>query len=148
MELEKQLKRYFGYSTFRPLQKEIVSSILEGRDTFALLPTGAGKSICFQLPALLLPGITIVVSPLIALMQDQVENLIKKGISATLISSTLSTDEAEGRLELIKLHKYKVIYVAPERLVNKKFLRVCKSIDISLVVVDEAHCIDMWGLTN
>lgn len=145
MKLENQLKRYFGYSTFRPLQKEIVASILEGRDTFALLPTGAGKSICFQLPALLLPGITIVVSPLIALMQDQVENLIKKSVSATYISSTLSSDEAESRLELIKLHKYKVIYVAPERLANRKFLRVCKSIDISLVVVDEAHCIDMWG---
>lgn len=145
MELEKKLYRYFGYYTFRSQQKEIVSAILAGKDVFALLPTGAGKSICFQLPAVLLPGLTIVVSPLIALMQDQVDNLLKKGILATYISSTLSHTEVASRIDLLRLEKYKLLYVSPERLKQKKFIELCQKLPIKLMVVDEAHCISAWG---
>jgi ATP-dependent DNA helicase RecQ len=145
MELETALFRYFRYKSFRPLQKDIIESILKGNDTVALLPTGAGKSICFQLPALMFPGITIVVTPLIALMQDQVDNLIKKGVPATYISSTLSRTEVSERIELLKLQKYKLLYVAPERLKHKRFIRLCKKLSIQLVVVDEAHCMIEWG---
>ncbi len=143
--LEHYLHKYFKHTQFRPLQREIITRILEKKDTFAILPTGGGKSICYQLPALLLPRITLVISPLIALMQDQVDNLLKNQISATYISSTLSQSEVDARFTLLLLNKYKILYVAPERLQEKRFLAVCKKVQPSLVVIDEAHCISQWG---
>ncbi len=145
MELEAALYKYFTYRSFRPLQKEIIETILSGQDTVALLPTGAGKSICFQLPALLMPGLTIVISPLIALMQDQVDSLLRRNIPATYISSTLSHTEVVQRIELLQLQKYKLLYIAPERLQHKKFLILCKQLQVSCIIIDEAHCISEWG---
>lgn len=145
MNLEAALYKYFKYSSFRSIQKQIIEHILEQPETIALLPTGAGKSICFQLPALLLPGMTVVISPLIALMQDQVDSLISKGISATYISSSLSKTEVTARINLLQLHKYKLLYISPERLQHKKFARLLKKLPLTLLVIDEAHCISEWG---
>lgn len=139
------LLKYFGYPQFRPGQLEIVSSIVSGQDTVAILPTGGGKSICFQIPGIILPGLTLVLSPLISLMKDQVDTLVRKGIPATYINSSLEKSEQESRLQGILESKYKFVYIAPERLQTKQFAQVCQQVEISLIAVDEAHCISMWG---
>ena len=142
---EEALKDLFGYDTFRPGQKPIIDSILSGRDTFAVMPTGAGKSLCYQIPAMLLQGITIVVSPLISLMQDQVKALNDAGVSAAFINSALSESAFFETVSRAKQGMYKLIYVAPERLVTEGFLNLAKEAPISMITVDEAHCISQWG---
>lgn len=139
------LKNYFGYSSFREGQEKIVTAILDGRDVLAVMPTGAGKSICYQVPALMLPGITIVISPLISLMQDQVKSLNAAGIRAAYINSSLSETQITKALEYAAQGVYKIIYVAPERLETREFRRFAERVDISMVTVDEAHCISQWG---
>ncbi|HEY8965571.1 MAG TPA: RecQ family ATP-dependent DNA helicase, partial [Candidatus Methylacidiphilales bacterium] len=139
------LKEVFGYDTFRPLQEEIVGEILAGRDALALLPTGGGKSLCFQLPALLLPGLTVVVSPLIALMKDQVDSLVASGVAATYINSTLESNEARERFRALHKGEIKLLYVAPERLVLPGMMENLSEWNVSLLAVDEAHCISEWG---
>lgn len=143
--LESKLYKYFGFSRFRPLQKNIVQAIIDGRDTLAILPTGAGKSLCFQLPAVLLPGTTIVISPLISLMKDQVEHCLAKQIPAGFLSSTQSKQTQHETLELFRLHQLKLLYVSPERLRSVRFQMACQRVEINLIVIDEAHCISNWG---
>lgn len=139
------LKNYFGYSSFREGQEKIVTAILDGKDVLAVMPTGAGKSICYQVPALMLPGITIVISPLISLMQDQVKSLNAAGIRAAYINSSLSETQITKALEYAAQGVYKIIYVAPERLETREFRQFAERVDISMVTVDEAHCISQWG---
>ena len=139
------LKRYFGYDSFRPGQEEIVSALLAGRDALAIMPTGAGKSLCYQLPALLLPGLTLVISPLISLMQDQVKGLNAAGIHAAFINSSLTETQIARALDLAAEGSYKLVYVAPERLESPVFRSFAAGADISMVTVDEAHCISQWG---
>ncbi|WP_252249900.1 DNA helicase RecQ [Clostridium sp. ZBS13] len=139
------LKKYYGYSTLRRGQYEIISSILNGRDTFCLMPTGAGKSICYQIPALIFNGITLVISPLISLMKDQVDNLVESGIKAAYINSTQSIDEIKNILLEASINEYKIIYIAPERLESNIFRNMIKDLDISQITIDEAHCVSQWG---
>ncbi len=145
MDLTGALKRHFGYSAFRPLQEEIVGDALAGRDVFALLPTGGGKSLCFQLPALLRDGLTIVVSPLISLMKDQVDALQTSGIAATFLNSALDRQEAIARLRGLHQGEYRLLYVAPERLMLETFLDKAATWKIAQIAIDEAHCISEWG---
>ena len=140
-----KLKEVFGYDAFRPLQAEIVADALAGRDVFALLPTGGGKSLCYQLPALLRPGLTLVVSPLIALMKDQVDALTANGVTATFLNSSLEAGEGRRRLRGLHHGEYKLLYVAPERLMLSGFLEDLKKWNVTLIAVDEAHCISEWG---
>lgn len=139
------LKTYFGYDTFREGQEKIVEAILANRDVLAIMPTGAGKSICYQIPALILPGITLVISPLISLMQDQVKALNDAGIHAAFINSSLTENQISKALYLAASGRYKIIYVAPERLENYEFLEFARNVEISMVTVDESHCISQWG---
>ncbi|HEV8632860.1 MAG TPA: DNA helicase RecQ [Chloroflexota bacterium] len=139
------LKRVFGYDAFRPLQGEIVRAILEGRDAFVLMPTGGGKSLCYQLPALLFDGLTVVVSPLIALMKDQVDRLQALGVPATFINSSLDPAEARARAAAVARGEVKLLYVAPERLVLPGFLQLLERVGPAFFAVDEAHCISEWG---
>ncbi len=144
-EQHEVLKRVFGYDSFRPGQQEIVSAILSGRDVMAVMPTGAGKSICYQVPALLLPGITLVVSPLISLMKDQVGALVSSGVAAAFLNNSLTDSQKALMLRRAREGRYKIIYVAPERLQMPGFLRFAAEREISMVTVDEAHCISQWG---
>lgn len=145
MPLRTTLLKYWGYSKFRPMQEDIIQSVLDGKDTLALLPTGGGKSICFQVPAMIKPGICVVISPLIALMKDQVENLSKKGIKAKAIYSGMHLREIEMILNNSVYGDIKLLYVSPERLQTEMFREHLKKMNVNLIAVDEAHCISQWG---
>ncbi|RFC44196.1 MAG: ATP-dependent DNA helicase RecQ [Verrucomicrobia bacterium] len=143
--LDQLLKRTFGYGTFRPLQREIIAATLAGQDVFALLPTGGGKSLCFQLPALARPGLTVVVSPLIALMKDQVDALQASGVAATFLNSTLGADESRARLRGLHRGDYKLLYAAPERLMLEGWVENLQAWNVVSIAIDEAHCVSEWG---
>jgi ATP-dependent DNA helicase RecQ len=145
MDIQAILQKYWGYSSFRPMQEDIIRSVLDGKDTLALLPTGGGKSICFQVPALTMEGICIVITPLIALMKDQVENLLARGIPAAAIHSGLHTREIELALTDCIRKKIKFLYLSPERLKNELLKNYVQQMEISLLAVDESHCVSQWG---
>src|SRR5881275_1938018 len=145
VDLSATLKKHFGYDQFRPLQREIISDALAGRDVFVLMPTGGGKSLCFQLPALQRDGLTIVVSPLISLMKDQVDALQTSGISATYLNSTLRREDAKARWRGLHRDEYRMLYVAPERLMLETVLERARNWKIAQIAIDEAHCISEWG---
>ena len=139
------LKRYWGHSSFRNLQEEIIEAVISKKDVFTLLPTGAGKSLCYQIPALSKEGICLVISPLISLMKDQIEQLDKKGIKALSIESNTSIDQIVTLFDNLKFGKYKFLYLSPERLNSEFILNKIKQIPVNLIAVDEAHCISEWG---
>ena len=139
------LKAVFGYDSFRQGQESVINAVLDGRDILAVMPTGAGKSLCYQVPAMLLSGITLVISPLISLMQDQVKALNEAGVDAAFINSSLSEKEMHDTFKNASKGQYKIIYVAPERLMSEGFVRLAKGVEISMITVDEAHCISQWG---
>jgi len=143
--IETILKKYYGYDSFRKGQKKVIESILAGRDTAAVMPTGSGKSICYQIPALIFEGVTIVISPLISLMKDQVDALKEMGVAASYINSSISNRELEERLQSAAAGQYKLLYIAPERLNSYRFLKLLQKLDIAMVAVDEAHCVSHWG---
>ena len=143
--LDDALKHHFGYDSFRPLQREIVEASLAGDDALALLPTGGGKSLCYQLPALLAPGLTLVVSPLIALMKDQVDALVANGVPATFLNSSIDTTTAARRIDALDRGDYRLLYVAPERIVLPSFLQGLDRWNLARIAVDEAHCVSEWG---
>lgn len=145
MDKNEVLKKYFGYDTFREGQENIIDTLLEGRDAFGIMPTGAGKSLCYQVPALMMSGITIVVSPLISLMKDQVGTLNQAGIHAAYLNSSLTVGQYRKALEFAVAGRYKIIYVAPERLLTDDFLNFALQADLAMVTVDEAHCVSQWG---
>jgi ATP-dependent DNA helicase RecQ len=144
-EAREILRKYWGYDDFRPGQERAVRGILEGKDTLTVMPTGGGKSICYQVPAMLLPGVTLVVSPLISLMKDQVDTLEAVGLPATFINSSLGTSEMSARLQAVERGEVKLLYVAPERFDSPSFRERVSRLDISLLAVDEAHCVSQWG---
>ena len=139
------LRRFFGYKEFRPAQEPVIKSLLAGQDTVAIMPTGAGKSICFQIPALLSEGVAIVFSPLISLMKDQVDALVGQGVPAAFLNSTLAPREVAQRLDDAKKGRLRLLYVAPERIDDPWFSAAVAEMDVTLVAVDEAHCLSQWG---
>ena len=145
MTLEEALHKYWHYDKFRPLQREIIESVMKGHDTLALLPTGGGKSLCYQVPAIINEGITVVISPLIALMADQVRMLSEKHIKAAYITSAMSKHQVDVVLNNSVFGNIKLLYVSPERLQNRTFLDHFRQMKVSLIAVDEAHCISQWG---
>jgi ATP-dependent DNA helicase RecQ len=139
------LQKYYGYKEFRASQKDVIQSILNKKDTLAIMPTGGGKSICYQIPAMLFEGLTIVISPLISLMKDQVDNIVDLGINAAYINSSLSYKSIINIIEQLKAGDIKLLYLAPERLEAEEFCELLKSLDIAQVAIDEAHCVSQWG---
>ncbi len=139
------LRKHFGFDDFREGQREVIGSILEGKDAVVVMPTGSGKSLCYQLPAMILDGVTLVVSPLIALMKDQVDALQARGLPATFINSSISESEQLARIDSLRRREQKLVYIAPERFRSSRFNAALRSIPISLFAVNEAHCISTWG---
>lgn len=144
-DCSKVLKDTFGYSTFRAGQQEVIDQVLEGNDSLLLLPTGGGKSLCYQVPALILPGVTLVISPLISLMQDQVQQLRELGVEAAFLNSSLQPEQAQDVIERLQENSLDLLYLAPERMLQSHFLHVVSACNISLIAVDEAHCVSHWG---
>ena len=139
------LKQTFGYDTFRPLQQEVIENVLARRDTLAVMPTGGGKSLCYQIPSLVFDGLTVVVSPLIALMKDQVEQLRAYGVPCLFLNSSLSPQEYQENMEYIRRGEVKLLYVAPETLLMPRILSLLDSVQVDCITIDEAHCISEWG---
>ncbi|HLG27302.1 MAG TPA: RecQ family ATP-dependent DNA helicase, partial [Paenisporosarcina sp.] len=144
-QARKYLQTYFGYETFRTGQEQVINQVLNGENSICVMPTGGGKSICYQIPALVLEGTTIVVSPLISLMKDQVDTLLEAGIYAAYINSSLSHEEVREVMYDVKRGAVKLLYIAPERLDSQTFLNDLREIPVPLIAVDEAHCISQWG---
>ena len=145
MKPQDALKKYYGYDSFRPGQAEIIQALLDGRDVLAILPTGGGKSLCYQIPAICMPGMTVVVSPLISLMKDQVDSLVEMGVAARFINSASDVEHFNETIRMARRGALDLLYVAPERLDNESFCRLLLSLDVSMVAVDEAHCVSQWG---
>ena len=139
------LKDTFGYDTFRPLQQEVITNVLARRDTLAVMPTGGGKSLCYQIPSLIFDGLTVVISPLISLMKDQVEQLRAFGVASVFLNSSLSPQEYQENMDYIKRGEVKLLYVAPETLLTPRILSLLSTLKVDLLTIDEAHCISEWG---
>ena len=139
------LQEYYGYDSFREGQEKVINYVMNGKSSLCVMPTGGGKSLCYQIPSLLLDGTTIVISPLISLMKDQVDTLLQAGIPATFINSTLSSEEVRETMEEVLNGQYRMLYIAPERLESQAFLNQLKKVKVPLIAVDEAHCISQWG---
>ena len=139
------LKRTFGYDTFRPLQREVIENVLARRDTLAVMPTGGGKSLCYQIPAILFDGLTVVVSPLISLMKDQVEQLRAFGVPCVFLNSSLALQEYHENMEYVRRGEIRLLYVAPETLLTTRILSLLDSVQVDCLTIDEAHCISEWG---